>query len=599
MRKLIFLAAIILMAGSVSEAALIDRGGGLIYDTELNVTWLQDANYAYTSGYIASLGTGTNGQMTRAQAETWAASLAYYDSVRNVTLTGWRLPKTLPVNGSSYTDTGNFCNGSNDLSYNIGAPGSAYPGSKASEMAYMFYNNLGGKALVDFGCLNQADPGIQTPGPFINIQPYYWSATEYPFYANTWFVFNFQSGAQAYDNGWYYAWAVRDGDVGSASVVDLGTFNGHRYFYDTGSFYSFDAARQAAQAKPNCDLVSITSAAENDFLVNAITSMSNEAGNLRCAWIGLSRPTTADPWGWVSGEAVSYLNWRPAGVGFPWAEPTGDTAGTMYINAIGNTIPLGLWGDTYYSGSEPFNAIYETSDLLPVVVYDHFNDGVLDPAWSVGFNNATGWSYVESGSTLSVTDISPSGPEWGAVNLTRQVTSIGDFSLIFDFSWGSDSSVRAMQNILVQMYGDSGMIAAAGYSDGWIDSSGEKFAMIGGNVFNSGVGSVPLAGSARVQIIRSGSAVTVLWNGTQLISGTDSTPVTRIDLVFSYRNVGDSEGPGIFGSESVDLIEVRAFSEFDFDQDGDVDGSDLAELIGLNGTNIHQFAEVFGSVFGF
>ena len=29
---------------------LIDRGGGLIYDTELNITWLQDANYAFTSG---------------------------------------------------------------------------------------------------------------------------------------------------------------------------------------------------------------------------------------------------------------------------------------------------------------------------------------------------------------------------------------------------------------------------------------------------------------------------------------------------------------------------------------------------------------------
>ena len=40
-----------LALGSPVRAALIDRGGGLIYDDALNVTWLQDANYAKTSGF--------------------------------------------------------------------------------------------------------------------------------------------------------------------------------------------------------------------------------------------------------------------------------------------------------------------------------------------------------------------------------------------------------------------------------------------------------------------------------------------------------------------------------------------------------------------
>ena len=30
----------------LANAALIDRGGGLIYDTDLDITWLADANYA-------------------------------------------------------------------------------------------------------------------------------------------------------------------------------------------------------------------------------------------------------------------------------------------------------------------------------------------------------------------------------------------------------------------------------------------------------------------------------------------------------------------------------------------------------------------------
>ena len=82
---------------SHAEAALIDRGGGLIYDSVLNVTWLKDANYAKTSGY----GDGS-GQMTWNQAKTWAANIEYFDTVRNVTLTEWRLPQILPINGSSY-----------------------------------------------------------------------------------------------------------------------------------------------------------------------------------------------------------------------------------------------------------------------------------------------------------------------------------------------------------------------------------------------------------------------------------------------------------------------------------------------------------------
>lgn len=37
-----------LCVSGVAQAALYDRGGGLIYDSVLDVTWLQDANYAAT-----------------------------------------------------------------------------------------------------------------------------------------------------------------------------------------------------------------------------------------------------------------------------------------------------------------------------------------------------------------------------------------------------------------------------------------------------------------------------------------------------------------------------------------------------------------------
>ena len=37
------LIVVALGASSVANAALVDRGGGLIYDTDLNITWLVDA----------------------------------------------------------------------------------------------------------------------------------------------------------------------------------------------------------------------------------------------------------------------------------------------------------------------------------------------------------------------------------------------------------------------------------------------------------------------------------------------------------------------------------------------------------------------------
>ncbi len=40
------------LAGT-AQAGLIDRGGGMIYDTTQNITWLADWNYAQTSGWDA------------------------------------------------------------------------------------------------------------------------------------------------------------------------------------------------------------------------------------------------------------------------------------------------------------------------------------------------------------------------------------------------------------------------------------------------------------------------------------------------------------------------------------------------------------------
>ena len=214
--------ATLLVAASASNAALLDRGGGLIYDTVLDVTWLQDANYARTQGIGGRLG-----RMPWADAMAWVDQLVYHDVVRNLTLSNWRLPSIAPLNGVRFrfaTST----SGNTDDGYNISAPGTRYAGSTASELAYMYYNNLGNIGRCPITGWNDCltTPVDLNPGPFINLfGAVYWfnSKESLPFApVDAWGLdMGFQYGAQGGYNGnrGGAAWAVMDGDV---ALVDGG-----------------------------------------------------------------------------------------------------------------------------------------------------------------------------------------------------------------------------------------------------------------------------------------------------------------------------------------------------------------------------------------
>lgn len=183
-----------LLASGVAQAALKDRGGGLLYDDVLNVTWLQDANYAKTSGYDA------DGQMNWSVANTWAANLSFHDSVRNVDYNDWRLPTALNQNGSGPCFGYNCAN---------------------SEMGHMFYNNLGATAnnsVLSGG--NTANLALIT-----NLRShYYWSGTAHePDAASRTWSFLTQIGFQNYDYQYYefFAWAVRPGDVAAVPEPEV------------------------------------------------------------------------------------------------------------------------------------------------------------------------------------------------------------------------------------------------------------------------------------------------------------------------------------------------------------------------------------------
>jgi hypothetical protein len=118
--------------GTFFGPLLIDRGRGLLYDVERDLTWLQDTNYAKTSGH------SPDGQITWDNAKAWVARLNYRG------ITGWRLPTALNPDG------GGPCTGDN---------------CRESELGHLVFT---------------AFPRPSAGARLINWQPFsiYWSSTE-------------------------------------------------------------------------------------------------------------------------------------------------------------------------------------------------------------------------------------------------------------------------------------------------------------------------------------------------------------------------------------------------------------------------------------
>ncbi len=174
---------------------------GLIYDTDLDITWL-DYSRAEDSWPLQV---------------SWAADLSL--TVNGVTYDNWRLPTTVDglfVSGYDGTTT---------VGFNI----------TTSEMGHLYYSELGNKGYRDTqGNYPQPGWGLVNNGPFVNLVAdwFYWSGTEYLYpvvwpdegwSAGRWgWCFSMGYGQQdVYDISWgHYALAVLPGRVQGTSVPE-------------------------------------------------------------------------------------------------------------------------------------------------------------------------------------------------------------------------------------------------------------------------------------------------------------------------------------------------------------------------------------------
>lgn len=178
------------------DAALVSRlNGAAVYDTDLDITWIADANLAASNTFgVSGISTGsTPGRMTWDTAQTWLAAM---NAANYLGFNDWRLPLTTAPDATCTTPA-------SAQGYNCAG----------SEMGHLFYVELGGTAGSSI--LTSADPDLAL---FQNIRTnYYWSTdyTPTPTATTDAWQFTFVSGQQAGvaktvpDN----VWAVRTGDV--------------------------------------------------------------------------------------------------------------------------------------------------------------------------------------------------------------------------------------------------------------------------------------------------------------------------------------------------------------------------------------------------
>lgn len=187
--KIILITSFVVLPVSVN-AALIERLGGLAYyDTELDITWLANANAAAGSAFDNGL-SPVDGRMTWASAMSWAASLTI-GGVSN-----WRV-------ASMNLDE-------DSLVFNCsGAPAESEADCKDNEYDHLFsYTGI----------------SASSPGPFTGIQSdnRYWSSSERPSNpindAKTFSFVSGNPGDAAKQLNEFYAWAVHDGDISPVPI---------------------------------------------------------------------------------------------------------------------------------------------------------------------------------------------------------------------------------------------------------------------------------------------------------------------------------------------------------------------------------------------
>lgn len=174
-----------------ANATLINHGDGLIYDDELDITWLSDSNLAGNA-------------MNWADALGWAADLEYAGAL------DWRLPSAIDKDGSGLLPTSSL---------------QAYDPGIKGDLKHLFLDLGGvfdpdGSRTADYGNFNANADLFSNVVFSLGRDDVYWTS-EQGSMSDRAYYFAFSNGGQwqkrkdgSMNHGLGFAWAVHDGKLG-------------------------------------------------------------------------------------------------------------------------------------------------------------------------------------------------------------------------------------------------------------------------------------------------------------------------------------------------------------------------------------------------
>jgi len=240
-------AAAALLLSTGAQASLVATAGGKgVYDNVNNVTWTSDANLMLTqansysggaSAYVAAVIAASGGKIndtpnsydTPSYSGTYTLSAS--DFVTSGTYSGtmsWFGAKAWVnyLNVTNYAGTNTWAlptTVDSDASWGYPNGASGNPSQSSSQMAQLFYGNLGQVAGSSITTTHNSSYAL-----FSQVQSYaYWSGAEYSAYPDWAWYFGTYNGYQTNLNGFqgnypknydYYALAVSPGQVSAVPV---------------------------------------------------------------------------------------------------------------------------------------------------------------------------------------------------------------------------------------------------------------------------------------------------------------------------------------------------------------------------------------------
>jgi hypothetical protein len=196
-----------------AQAALFDRGNGLIYDDVFNITWMADMNYPTTSGYS---GPGVTSDIYGNALVDWYAATTWAEGLNYGGFSDWRLPTLVPDDSTCTSWYYRDPRGPESFGLNC----------RGGELSHLFVEYLGNQPNMSVQSSSKTPEQEANFSLFINFRAGYWSSTSDIIYPSV-CAWNFTSynGTQNGCGGKNYsglmAVAVRDGDVPAPSSVAL------------------------------------------------------------------------------------------------------------------------------------------------------------------------------------------------------------------------------------------------------------------------------------------------------------------------------------------------------------------------------------------